>query len=82
MAIWGVIALINTLVFAPSIPLLENNIISLGTVFLIQIYAGLLLRPIFIITRQMQDLQRAGASIDRINKLFDTKWFLRVVLSA
>ncbi|MCG3258221.1 MAG: ABC transporter ATP-binding protein [Candidatus Heimdallarchaeota archaeon] len=73
MAIWGVIAIINTLVFAPSIPLLENNIISLGTVFLIQIYAGLLLRPIFIITRQMQDLQRAGASIDRINKLFDTK---------
>jgi ATP-binding cassette subfamily B protein len=73
MAIWGVIAIINTLVFAPSIPLLENNIISLGTVFLIQIYSGLLLRPIFIITRQMQDLQRAGASIDRINKLFDTK---------
>ena len=73
MSIWGVIAIINTLVFAPSIPLLENGIITLGTVFLIQIYAGLLLRPIFIITRQMQDLQRAGASIDRINKLFDTK---------
>jgi ATP-binding cassette subfamily B protein len=73
MSIWGVIAIINTLVFAPSIPLLENNVISLGTVFLIQIYAGLLLRPILIITRQMQDLQRAGASIDRINNLFDTK---------
>ena len=73
MTIWGVIAILNTLVFAPSIPLLENNIISLGTVFLIQIYAGILLRPIFVITRQMQDFQRAGASIDRINKLFDTK---------
>jgi len=70
MSIWGVIALINTLIFAPSIPLVNNGTISLGTVFLIQVFAGILLRPIFVITRQMQDLQRAGASIDRINKLF------------
>ncbi len=71
MAIWGVIALINTLIFAPSIPLVKAGVLSLGTVFLIQVFAGILLRPIFVITRQMQDLQRAGASIDRINKLFD-----------
>lgn len=71
MAIWGVIAIINTLVFGPSIPLVSNGIIDLPTVFLIQMFAGILLRPIFVITRQMQDLQRAGASIDRINKLFE-----------
>ncbi|MFW9852522.1 MAG: ABC transporter ATP-binding protein [Candidatus Thorarchaeota archaeon] len=73
MTIWGVIAIINTLVFAPSIPLLNNGIITLGTIFLVQVFAGILLRPIFQITRQMQNLQRAGASIDRINKLFSTK---------
>jgi len=73
MTIWGIIAIINTLVFAPSIPLLNNGIITLGTIFLVQVFAGILLRPIFQITRQMQNLQRAGASIDRINKLFDTK---------
>ncbi|MHA1197873.1 MAG: ABC transporter ATP-binding protein [Candidatus Heimdallarchaeaceae archaeon] len=71
MAIWGVIAVINTLTFAPSIPLVESGIIDLSTVFLVQMFAGILLRPIFVITRQMQDLQRAGASIDRINKLFE-----------
>lgn len=73
MTIWGIIAIINTLVFAPSIPLLNNGIITLGTIFLVQVFAGILLRPIFQITRQMQNLQRAGASIDRINKIFDTK---------
>ena len=73
ITIWGIIALINTLVFAPSIPLFNNGIITLGTIFLVQVYAGILLRPIFVITRQMQNLQRAGASIDRINKLFNTE---------
>ncbi|MCG3225723.1 MAG: ABC transporter ATP-binding protein [Candidatus Heimdallarchaeota archaeon] len=70
ITIWGIIALINTLVFAPSIPLFDKGIITLGTIFLVQVYAGILLRPIFVITRQMQNLQKAGASIDRINKLF------------
>ncbi len=70
MAIWGVIALINTMVFAPSLPLYLNGHITLGTIFLIQMFAGILLGPIFRITRQMQNFQQAGASIDRINKLF------------
>jgi len=73
MAIWSVIAIINTLIFAPSIPLVQRGIIDLPTVFLIQMFAGILLRPIFVITRQMHEFQRAGASIDRINKLFATK---------
>jgi len=73
MNIWVVIAIINTLIFAPSIPLVQRGIIDLPTIFLIQMFAGILLRPIFVITRQMQDFQRAGASIDRINKLFETE---------
>ena len=70
IAIWSIIAIINTLVFAPSIPLLNQGFLTLGTIFLIQMFAGILLMPIFRITRQMQNLQRAGASIDRINKLY------------
>ena len=73
IAIWSIIAIINTLVFAPSIPLLNQGIFTLGTIFLIQMLAGILLMPIFRITRQMQNLQRAGASIDRINKLYQNK---------
>ncbi|MHA1622594.1 MAG: ABC transporter ATP-binding protein [Candidatus Heimdallarchaeaceae archaeon] len=76
-AIWGIIAIINTLIFAPSIPLLNRGIITLGTIFLIQIFAGMLLSPIFIITRQMQNLQRAGAAIDRINRIFQTQTIVR-----
>ena len=40
MAIWSIIAIINTLVFAPSIPLVRNGVISLGTVFLIQVFSS------------------------------------------
>ena len=69
-SIWGIIALINTMIFAPSLPLYNNGYITLGTIFLIQMFAGILLGPIFRITRQMQNFQLAGASIDRINTLF------------
>jgi ATP-binding cassette, subfamily B, bacterial len=47
--------------------------ITLGTVFLIYQYAELLNRPIEQITRQMQDLQQAGASIGRVQELLDTE---------
>ncbi len=77
MAIWSIIAIINTLVFAPSIPLLNTGIITLGTIFLIQMFAGILLMPIFRITRQMQNLQQAGASLDRINKLYQNETKIR-----
>jgi ATP-binding cassette, subfamily B, bacterial len=47
--------------------------ITLGTVFLIYQYATLLSRPIEQITRQMQDLQQAGASIGRVQELLTTQ---------
>src|SRR5205085_210480 len=43
--------------------------ITLGTVYLIFSYTESLRRPIDQITRQLQDLQQAGASINRIGDL-------------
>ncbi|HMA35048.1 MAG TPA: ABC transporter ATP-binding protein [Chloroflexia bacterium] len=47
--------------------------ITLGTVYLIFSYTDLLRRPVEQITRQMQDLQQAGASVARIQDLLDTR---------
>ncbi len=44
--------------------------ITVGTVYLIFMYTELLRRPLEQITRQMQDLQQASASIVRIQNLF------------
>lgn len=43
--------------------------VTLGTVYLIFTYTALLNRPIEQITRQMEDLQKAGAGLGRINAL-------------
>jgi ATP-binding cassette, subfamily B, bacterial len=43
--------------------------ITLGTIYLIFTYTALLNRPIDQITRQMEDLQKAGAGLGRINAL-------------
>ena len=53
--------------------LYRDGVITLGTVYLIFQYAELLNRPIEQITRQMQDLQQAGASIARVGELLDTE---------
>ena len=53
--------------------LLSVGAISLGTVFLMYTYTELLTRPIEQITRQMQDLQQAAASISRVQALFDAR---------
>lgn len=50
--------------------LLQAGTISLGTVYLIFSYSQLLSRPIEQISRQIQDLQQAGASMVRIRALF------------
>lgn len=47
--------------------------VSLGTVYLIFTYNELLVRPIEQLTRQLQDLQQASASIGRIQELLDTR---------
>jgi len=43
---------------------------SLGTVYLIFFYTDALLRPVIQITRQIEDLQKAGAGIVRVRELY------------
>jgi ABC-type multidrug transport system fused ATPase/permease subunit len=49
--------------------LFEQGAITIGTVFLIFLYTQLLNGPVEEITRQLQDLQQAGASVARIRAL-------------
>ncbi|HUP28355.1 MAG TPA: ABC transporter ATP-binding protein [Chloroflexia bacterium] len=51
------------------VTLFQAGAITLGTVYLIFSYTESLRRPIDQITRQLQDLQLAGASINRISDL-------------
>jgi len=43
---------------------------TLGTVYLILFYTDALLRPVIQITRQIEDLQKAGAGIVRVRELY------------
>ncbi|WNR47044.1 ABC transporter ATP-binding protein [Paenibacillus roseipurpureus] len=65
-----VFALGNALAFAISAYLWHQGKISLGTVYLIFFYTELLAKPIEKIRTQMEDLQKADASISRIRELF------------
>jgi ABC-type multidrug transport system fused ATPase/permease subunit len=53
--------------------LFQEGAITLGTVYLIFSYTESLRRPIDQLTRQLQDLQQAGASINRISDLMREK---------
>ena len=53
--------------------LYRDGAITLGTVFLIFQYAELLNRPIEALSRQLEDLQQASASIVRVQDLLDTQ---------
>ena len=50
--------------------LYQNGSASLGTVYLLIFYIGLLTTPLESIRAQVQDLQQAGASLLRIESLF------------
>jgi ATP-binding cassette subfamily B protein len=57
--------------------LFASGAISLGSVYLIFAYTQVLNRPIEQITRQMQNLQQAGAGLRRIQQLFGETSTLR-----
>ena len=65
----GVLAVGNALAFGMGAYLLRHGIITLGTVYLFFHYTEMLRRPLEQITRQMQELQRASASISRVGDL-------------
>jgi ATP-binding cassette, subfamily B, bacterial len=64
------ISLGTVVAFTISTTLYLNHAISIGTVYLIYYYATMLTRPIDLITQQMDDLQRVGASMSRIHELY------------
>ncbi|CAM4454311.1 ATP-binding cassette subfamily B protein [Paenibacillus endophyticus] len=67
-----VFALGNAMAFAISASLWKAGAISIGTVYLIFYYTELLAKPIEKIRTQIEDLQKADASLLRIFELFDT----------
>lgn len=68
-----VFAIGNALAFALGAYLWSTGTITIGTVYLIFYYTSLLTQPIEQIRTQLQDLQRAGASIQRVGELLQIK---------
>jgi ATP-binding cassette subfamily B protein len=48
----------------------QSGLVTIGTVFLFVTYTNMLFRPMREITMQIQELQKAGAGIGRVNELF------------
>jgi len=65
-------AVSNAVAFAMSAYLYSRGALTIGTVYIIFHYSNMLMWPINRITRQMQNLQQAAASITRIRELLDT----------
>jgi ATP-binding cassette subfamily B protein len=63
----------NSIVFAISAYLWKKGAVSIGTVYMIFYYTELMAKPIEKIRTQMEDLQKADASIVRVRELLDTK---------
>ena len=60
----------NILAFAMGAVFFTAGTLTIGGVYVIFHYTELMRRPLETITRQMQDLQRAGGSVARIQELF------------
>jgi ATP-binding cassette, subfamily B, bacterial len=63
---WTLFAVGNAVAILVTASLYYSNAISLGTVYMVIYYTNMLTWPLERITRQMQDLQRASASMLRI----------------
>ncbi len=59
--------------FTLGFTLLRDGLITLGTVYLIVYYTDAIFRPLREITNEIQNLQKAGAGIERIEELFNIK---------
>ena len=66
-------ALGNALSFALGAYLWSQHATSIGTIYLIFYYTNLLTQPLEQIRMQLQDLQQAGAGIERVNGLLHTE---------
>ena len=70
---WFLFSAGNALALGVGVYLFTNDFISIGTVFLIFHYTILLRMPMEILVHRVEELQRATASIVRIQELFETK---------
>ncbi|RED54914.1 ABC transporter ATP-binding protein [Cohnella lupini] len=68
-----IFALGNAMAFAISAYLWKNGSITIGTVYLIFYYTELLAKPIEKLRTQIEDLQKADASLVRIRELLATR---------
>jgi ATP-binding cassette subfamily B protein len=72
-AIEVLFAISNAVAFAVSAYLYSQGALTIGTTYIIFYYSNMLMMPINRVTRQMQNLQQAGAGILRIRELLDTQ---------
>lgn len=66
-------AVFDTVAFGLGGSLFQLGAVTLGTVYMVVAYAGQLDQPIEMLRREMQNLQRADASIARIRALMETR---------
>jgi ABC-type multidrug transport system fused ATPase/permease subunit len=69
----GIFGIGNVMIFALGGYLWYTNTITIGTVYLMINYIQLLERPLEQLREQLQDIQKASASIIRIDELFQMK---------
>lgn len=67
------LSLVNAAVFTIGAYLISNRSITIGTMYLIFYYTNLLSTNLSEITTQINDLQTASASIERVYKLYHTE---------
>jgi ATP-binding cassette, subfamily B, bacterial len=68
---WVLLAVGNAIALVLGGYLFREGIITIGTVYLIFHYTNMLMRPIELIIYQIQDLQKASASVGRLKELMD-----------
>ena len=68
--VWVMLALFSATGLAIGAILFQRDLITLGTVYLIFSYTGLISWPLFQIFINGDDLQRASASVSRVQELF------------
>ncbi len=66
---WVLFAIGNAVALAVGAVLFNAGALTIGTVYLVFFYSTLLARPLDRMTRHLDDLQKAGASISRVQAL-------------
>ncbi len=75
--LWFLFALGTATAFAVGTYLFQDDQISIGTVYLVFQYATMLEQPLDSIVHQIQDLQKAGAGLLRVQALLNTRSTIR-----